>query len=129
MVWSKHQEGFLATGSEDTTVKLWDIRAAVASKAEPGTQIKPVASFRGHEDTVEDVDWHAKDANMIGSVGDDNKIFLWDTRKPEKEIHFVNDAHQDDINCISFNPQNEYVFATGSADRTIGIWDIRNLKA
>jgi len=129
MAWSPHQEGYLATGSEDTTVKLWDVRSALASKAAPGTKLSAMATFRGHTATVEDVAWHAKDMNMIGSVGDDKCIFLWDTRKPEKEIHLVQNAHDDDINCIAFNPKNEYVFATGSADKTIGIWDIRNLKA
>jgi len=128
MVWSAHQEGYLVTGSEDQTVKLWDIRPSVAPKATPGTQIKPLAEFKGHTDTVEDVDWHPKDAHMIGSVGDDRNIFLWDTRKPEKEVHVVRDGHDDDINCIAFNPRNEFLFATGSADKTIGVWDVRNLK-
>jgi len=129
MVWSKQKEGFLCTASEDQTVKLWDVAAATASKAEPGTQIKAVADFKGHVDAVEDVDWHHRDANMIGSVGDDKKIILWDTRDPENPVHTVKDAHEGDINSIAFNPVNEYVFATGSTDKTIGIWDMRNLKS
>lgn len=38
------------------------------------------------------------------------------------------DGHKDAINALAFNPAAEYVLATGSADRTIGIWDLRNLK-
>ncbi len=38
------------------------------------------------------------------------------------------DGHQDAINALSFNPASEYVLATGSADKTIGIWDLRNLN-
>jgi len=128
MVWSQHQEGYLATGSEDATVKLWDIRSSITPKAEPGTQIKSLFTFVGHTDTVEDVDWHPKDAHMIGSVGDDRSIFLWDSRNSEKEMHVVRNGHDDDINCIAFNLVNEHLFATGSADKTVGVWDVRNLK-
>lgn len=39
------------------------------------------------------------------------------------------DGHSDAINALSFNPASEYVLATGSADKTIGIWDLRNLKS
>ncbi len=38
-------------------------------------------------------------------------------------------GHSDAINAISFNPASEYVVATGSVDSSIGIWDLRNLKA
>lgn len=39
------------------------------------------------------------------------------------------DGHEDAINALSFNPASEYVLATGSADNSIGIWDLRNLKS
>ena len=32
------------------------------------------------------------------------------------------------MNCISFNPYNEWILATGSADKTVALHDIRNLK-
>lgn len=128
MAWSPHEPGLLVTGSEDETVKLWDVRPALASKAEPGTQIKATSTFVGHKDTVEDVAWHAKDPYMLGSVGDDQIINLWDTRNPAKAAYVVNKAHDGDINCIAFNPFNEFVFATGGGDQSVAIWDMRNLS-
>jgi histone-binding protein RBBP4 len=128
MAWSKHKEGHLLTGSGDMTVKLWDVSAATASK-EPGTQIKPLKTFKGHTDVVEDVDWHAMDEHMFGSVGDDKIINLWDSRDESKPVHAVTDAHESDINCISFCPGNENIFATGSTDKVVALWDVRNLKA
>lgn len=132
MIWSKHTTGHLLTGSEDTTVRLWDINIATTNKGiTSGTQIKPLLTLsnNGHTDTVEDVDWHSKDDQLIISVGDDKRICLWDLRDTTNgPKNFINNAHESDINCVAFNPVNENLFATGSADTTIAIWDIRNLK-
>jgi histone-binding protein RBBP4 len=129
MEWSPHNQGILATGSEDTTVKLWDVNVALESKATPGTQIKAMTTLTGHTDVVEDVDWHATTPNLLGSVSDDKTIRIWDTKNPQKEFAKIENAHDEDINCISFNPINDFVFATGSADKTVAIWDMRKLES
>ena len=130
MEWSKQRPGILLTGSDDATVRLWDITSLTTGKAQPpGTQIKPLSSFvGGHTATVEDVDWHGKDEHMFGSVGDDRIINIWDDRKPTNAIHSVKNAHEGDINGIAFNPVNEFLFVTGSADKTVKLWDMRNLS-
>ena len=134
LCWSPHdsQKGYLLSGSEDTTLCLWNIESILgknASTTTPGTQIPAMATFKGHTDVVEDVDWHPKDPNMIASVGDDRTVRLWDVRHPDKgATHTISDAHEKDINCIAFNPEKEFLFATGSADKTVAVWDARNLK-
>lgn len=40
----------------------------------------------------------------------------------------VVDAHTKEINCLAFSPFSEYMLATGSADKTVALWDMRNLK-
>ncbi|CAB9496092.1 Probable histone-binding protein lin-53 [Seminavis robusta] len=131
LCWSPHQAGYLLSGSEDNTLCLWDVQNVIgkgpASNA-PGTQIQPKTILRGHTDVVEDVDWHYKDPNMVGSVSDDKTVRLWDIRKTEP-VHLVQNAHDNDINCIAFNPEKEFLLATGSADKTVAIWDMRNLKS
>lgn len=141
LCWSPHQAGYLLSGSEDTSLCLWNIESILGKNAganQSGTQIMSMATFKGHQDVVEDVDWHPKDPNMIGSVGDDKTIRLWDIRKPSTVAagsstsgsltHTVDNAHEHDINCIAFNPEKEFLMATGSADKTVAIWDMRNLK-
>ena len=32
------------------------------------------------------------------------------------------------MNCLSFNPYSEFILATGSANKTVALWDLRNLK-
>jgi histone-binding protein RBBP4 len=135
--WSKLKQGYLLSGSEDTQLCLWDIMAGSAdnnnsssssSSSSSSQKIKPLSTFTGHTNVVEDVDWHAKDPNMMASVSDDQSCRIWDVRETQKAAHVIAKAHDDDVNCVSFNPINEYIFATGSADKTVAVWDIRNLK-
>lgn len=37
-------------------------------------------------------------------------------------------AHREEINSVRFNPANDFMLATGSADHTVLLWDLRNLK-
>jgi len=34
-----------------------------------------------------------------------------------------------EVNCLAFNPYSEYIVATGSSDKTVALWDLRNLKS
>jgi histone-binding protein RBBP4 len=127
MAWSPHTAGSLLSGSEDGTVKLWDVTVAYATGSKPGTQIMNAQTFRAHTATVEDVAWHCMDPNMMGSVGDDQRICIWDIRhantSPQQPIHNITNAHESDINCIAFNPLLEYIVATGCA----GTLCVRNI--
>lgn len=38
------------------------------------------------------------------------------------------EAHSAEANSLSFNPNSEWILATGSADKTIALHDIRNLN-
>lgn len=133
LAWSKLREGYLLSGSQDSTVCLWDVQAggggSNTAPEKAGRQVDPLAVFRGHTAGVEDIDWHPKDEHMIASVSDDRTIRVWDIRDgaTKGHSHIVEDAHEGDINGIAFNPTMEFTFATASADTTVGIWDLRNL--
>lgn len=130
LCWSQHNAGSLVTCSEDKTVCLWDVNDVIGGKSENGHQMKPVSVFKGHTEVVEDVDWHHRDMNLVGSVGDDRSIRIWDIRKDNatESAHRILNAHDADINSIAFNPVNEFLLATGSSDKTVALWDMRNLK-
>ena len=124
--WSPHEAGHLATGSEDQTVRLWDItKFTQTNKALHATR-----TYTHHTAIVNDVQHHPLHASLIGTVSDDLTLQILDTRSPDTTKSTVQavDGHQDAINALSFNPASEYVLATGSADKSIGIWDLRNLK-
>ncbi|CAG8614784.1 2642_t:CDS:10 [Paraglomus brasilianum] len=120
--WSPHKEGHILDASEDTTICHWDISGNERT-------MEPFRVYRGHESIVEDVAWHTTDVNIFGSVGDDQKLLIWDTRadKSDKPTHTIN-AHPSEINTLAFNPHNEYILATGAGDKSVNLWDLRNLN-
>ncbi|KAI6179456.1 putative histone-binding protein Caf1 [Aphelenchoides besseyi] len=123
--WNGNLPGHLLSASDDTTVCLWDIQAATSN----ASHLDAKSIFTGHASVVEDVSWHVLHDSVFGSVGDDHKLMVWDTRNTalNKPAHSI-DAHSAEVNCLSFNPYSEFILATGSADKTVALWDLRNLK-
>ena len=57
------------------------------------------------------------------------QLFLvWDKRDASKPSNKVEEAHSAEINCLSFNPNNEFLVATGGADKVVALWDMRNMN-
>ena len=101
---------------------MWDLREA-------GAIVQAVQIWKGHNDVVEDVDWHRFSRHIFGSVGDDSQLIIWDTRNTgNTPITALANAHDGDINCLSFNPFNENLVATGGGDSKVKIWDMRYSK-
>lgn len=123
--WNLQDEGKLVSGAEDKLVCTWDIQSP---NIKGGASLEPTCIYEGHTEVVEDVAWHTFHSSVFGSVGDDRKLLIWDTREKDrkKPLHKV-DAHKGEINCISFNSFSEFILATGSADRSVALWDMRNL--
>ena len=123
--WSPFEAGHLLSGSDDAQICLWDVQGPLG-KGERTVDAKAI--YTGHLGVVEDVAWHCQLPHMFGSVGDDKSLKLWDTRKaPDAACLNSVEAHQAEVNCLAFNPFNEYVLATGSADKTVALFDLRKL--
>jgi histone-binding protein RBBP4 len=75
---------------------------------------------------VEDVAWHSRHPDIFGSCGDDKKLMIWDLRMPS--VQKSTEAHTAEVNCVEFNPREEWLLATGSADRTVVLHDMRMLN-
>ncbi|KAJ5829905.1 uncharacterized protein N7525_008158 [Penicillium rubens] len=125
--WNPHVAGHLATGSEDKTVRLWDI----TTYTKGNKAVRPSRTFTHHSSIVNDVQHHPLHSSLIGTVSDDITLQILDTRQDDSTRAAASSEgqHRDAINSISFNPASETILATGSADKTIGIWDLRNLKS
>jgi len=124
--WSPLKQGHLVSSSDDRTICLWDIR----SGGKDQRRIEPLNIYRAHNSIVEDVSWHSFRENIFASVGDDQQICIWDTiMSSDHPSQAIPNAHKQEINCVAFAPSNEFLLATGSADLTVAIWDLRKMTS
>lgn len=95
-----------------------------------GKILKPYRKYTHHNQIVNDVQYHPFHKNWIGTVSDDLTFQLLDTRSAETDrgVIVARDGHTDAVNALAWNPHNELLLATASADKTIAIWDPRYLK-
>ncbi|KAF2403014.1 WD40 repeat-like protein [Trichodelitschia bisporula] len=125
MSWNPHVEGRLATASQDATVRLWDLTEFTKAMQSNHTSC---ATWTHHTATVNDVEFHPIHQHWVGSVSDDLTLQVIDDRQAQhKTALFKKEAHQDAINCLAFHPSWNPVVATGSADKTVALWDLRAL--
>jgi platelet-activating factor acetylhydrolase IB subunit alpha len=82
---------FVATGSRDKTISLWDAR---------GTLVK---SLVGHDNWVRGLVFHPGGKYLI-SVSDDKTLRCWDLAQEGKCVKTIDDAHGHFISCLRWAP-------------------------
>jgi len=112
--WNRFVKGHLLTSSDDKTVALWDISKPDA----------PQHVLKNHIDIVNDVQWHNRDGNLFGSVGEDKTIQLYDTRSLQAPTASI--QRHAAVNTIAFSNHSSNLFAVGLDDSTIELFDMRN---
>ena len=103
----------LASGSSDSTIKLWDVDTG-----------KEITTLNGHKDAIISVRF-SPDGKILASGGFDKTIKLWDV-DTGKEITTLN-GHSDTIWSVSFSYDGK-TLASGSWDKTIKLWDVKTRK-
>jgi WD40 repeat protein len=100
---------YIVSGSEDNTVRLWDIS---------GKQIGQL--FVGHTGSVLSVAF-SPDGHQIVSSSEDNTVRLWDMSG--KQIGQPFTGHTKPIQSVAFSPDGRYI-VSGSEDKTVRLWDM-----
>ena len=103
---------WLASGSGDTTVRIWD----AATGAEQ-------AVLRGHADWVTSVCAFERDGRVwLASGSDDRTVRIWDAATGAEQA--VLRGHADWVTSVcAFERDGRVWLASGSDDRTVRIWD------
>ncbi|KAK9971057.1 hypothetical protein ABG768_026952 [Culter alburnus] len=117
----------LASCSDDRTVKIWkESTSGDGSSDESWKCICTLSGFHGR--TVYDVAWCRLTGALATACGDDGvRVFKEDpTADPEQPIFFltahVPKAHNQDVNCVSWNPKEAGLLATCSDNGEFAIW-------
>jgi hypothetical protein len=89
----------IVSGSDDNTVRLWDIEGNRVGQP-----------FQGHEDSVNSVAF-SPDGKLIVSGSDDNTVRLWNIEG--KRVGQPFQGHEDSVNSVAFSPWQVHVWCSG----------------
>ncbi|MDX6497601.1 MAG: hypothetical protein QOG23_861 [Blastocatellia bacterium] len=98
----------LASGSQDNTIKLWDMAT--------GSELR---TLTGHSGWVLSVAF-GPDGKVLASGGYDHTVRLWDVSTGRQLRTFERQA---EIYSVAFSPDGK-ILASGSYDRTVRLWDL-----
>ncbi|MEW6686866.1 MAG: hypothetical protein AB1393_11775 [Candidatus Edwardsbacteria bacterium] len=104
---------YAISGSEDKTIKLWDVATG-----------KEIRTFEGHIDEVYSVTF-SPNGKYVLSGSSDKTIKLWDVKSGKEIKTFV--GHTEFVHSTVFSPDGKYALS-GSGDKTLRLWDISTGK-
>ncbi|KAJ6596673.1 WD40-repeat-containing domain protein [Mycena sp. CBHHK59/15] len=119
-----HSGKWLASGSDDEIVMIWDFDSSARGKVWGSDEVnvegwRPLKRLPGHESDVTDVAWSPGD-RYLASVGLDSKVIIWCGYTHERLRKL--DQHQGFVKGVCWDPVGEYL-ATQSDDRSVKIWN------
>jgi WD40 repeat protein len=102
---------FLASGSTDKTIKIWNLKAESLERtlAQNSSQINTIA--------------FSPDGRFLASGGLDGTVRLWNWQSGQL-LHTLS-KHSNLVTSVAFSP-NGQVLASGSGDKVIQIWDTQS---
>jgi WD40 repeat protein len=110
----KTDQMILASGGQDHTVRLWDVK-----------QGTPISNpLTGHTDQVRALAFNPVDGQLLASTGDDARLFLWNSEahQPVQQVQLGAPGQS-----LAFSP-NGKVLAVGQGDGSIDLRDAVSLE-
>ncbi|XP_038078174.1 LOW QUALITY PROTEIN: coronin-2B-like [Patiria miniata] len=117
--WNPFNDNEIASCSEDGTVKVWEIPDTGVLTETTATLL---ADLVKHTRRVLQIEWHPTASGIILSVGQDNKIVIWDVE--QEEPFQIIECHRDRINCVAWSWVGDLLVTT-CKDKKIRIIDAR----
>ncbi|XP_034044131.1 coronin-2A isoform X2 [Thalassophryne amazonica] len=122
--WNPFNDYCIASCSEDTTVKVWEIPPHGVLK----NITVPWKELQGHSRRVGIIEWHPTANNILFSTGYDYKVMIWNLDYPEQVIKNpvrTVGVHTDVVLSMSFNTDGS-LLATACKDKKIRLLECRS---
>lgn len=119
VAFNPHKGNFLLSGSQDATMKLWDLRELTGERSV--MTCRSVYSFPGNNEGIRDLRWSPTDGMEFAAGTDNGVIQRWDLRKANAPLLKVN-AHEKTCHSVDWHPDGKHL-VSGGADKSVKVWD------
>lgn len=122
--WNPFNDFSIASCSEDTTVKVWEIPPHGVLR----TITTPWKELQGHSRRVGLIEWHPTANNILFSTAYDYQIMIWNLDCPEQVIKNpvrTISHHPDVVLSMTFNTDGR-LLATSCKDRKVRLMEARS---
>ncbi|KXS21639.1 WD40 repeat-like protein [Gonapodya prolifera JEL478] len=106
----------LAVVDEGGSVHLVDTSSADMSNQ------KPLRTWTAHQNAIFDVAWTSDDSKIVTASGD-QRGRVWDVERALSVANF--EGHSSSVKAVATCPTEPHIYATGSRDGKVVIWDTR----
>jgi WD40 repeat protein len=110
---SQSQQYLLASGSDDKSLKIWNI-----SKSEC------LRTLKGYTNRIWAVAF-SPNGNILASGNDDHTVRLWNIHDQEEEK--ILPGHTNRVWSVAFSPDSK-ILASASDDNSVRLWNVENLN-
>ncbi|KAJ1302212.1 hypothetical protein OPQ81_001036 [Rhizoctonia solani] len=114
---------FLVTGSQDRTLKVWDLSVLKGSVPPNLTKLKSLTTFKAHDKDINALDV-APNGRLVATGSQDKTAKVFEVG-PSHDLTPTGTlkGHKRGVWSVRFSPA-ERVIATGSGDKTVKLWSL-----
>ncbi|GAN02172.1 conserved hypothetical protein [Mucor ambiguus] len=119
---SRKSNSFMITGSQDRTIKYWNLRDLDLEDADEEYRPKSLYTHQAHEKDINTI-CVAPNDKFFATGSQDKTAKLWNV--DSGELVGTMKGHKRGVWCAQFSPVDQ-VLATSSGDKTVKIWSLKD---
>ncbi|KAI1781564.1 WD40-repeat-containing domain protein [Ganoderma leucocontextum] len=108
---------WVASGSYDSTVILWDAGDGAIAQQWVAHSYKPVRSLA-----------FSPDSRCLVSGGGDGRVVIWDLSRGARKVTTLEGGHTRFVSSCAWSPVGNVIASGGSDDATVRLWDAQTFQ-